>query len=507
MNYKNILSNKVISMRILTKYPSLILLLIITSCATNPVSGIPDFVTITEQQEISIGASYHKKILEENDIIQNKELNDYFQKLGESISKKSHRPELKWHFTLIDDPTFNAFATPGGYVYMYRGMLNYFNSEAEFAGVIGHEIGHITARHAVRGMSTAQVTGLLLSIIQANVPGGQLTGNAFNLVNVIINRGYGRKFELEADQLGEEYLEKSNYNPSAMTAFLKTLKNSDDLEKKIAKEEEREADIGYHGVFSTHPEHEKRINALGKLKNVDSKNKNNKEKFLKLLDGSVYGSSPEEGYVKNSIFYHPILAIKFNINDNWIFKNEPNQLILTKDKDIMMLNMDELLLDDLENGLTPEQYLKEGIKKTSFLTTNKLLSSEDFSFNNLSGHTYLYHSESIASSSYSRFTAIFDTSNSKTKPKVWIIRSNLSDLTNDEKSKDMIKTFSKMTEDEVENSKGLRIKVIRVREGMTYKKLAESSPLGKHSIGKLRLLNGHYPDGNLKIGDLIKIVQ
>jgi predicted Zn-dependent protease len=82
MNYKNILSNKVISMRILTKYPSLILLLIITSCATNPVSGIPDFVTITEQQEISIGASYHKKILEENDIIQNKELNDYFQKLG-----------------------------------------------------------------------------------------------------------------------------------------------------------------------------------------------------------------------------------------------------------------------------------------------------------------------------------------------------------------------------------------------------------------------------------------
>jgi hypothetical protein len=169
--------------------------------------------------------------------------------------------------------------------------------------------------------------------------------------------------------------------------------------------------------------------------------------------------------------------------------------------------MDELLLDDLENGLTPEQYLKEGIKKTSFLTTNKLLSSEDFSFNNLSGHTYLYHSESIASSSYSRFTAIFDTNNSKTKPKVWIIRSNLSDLTNDEQSKDMIKTFSKMTKDEVENSKGLRIKVIRVREGMTYKKLAESSPLGKYSVDKLRLLNGHYPDSNLKVGDLIKIVQ
>ena len=169
--------------------------------------------------------------------------------------------------------------------------------------------------------------------------------------------------------------------------------------------------------------------------------------------------------------------------------------------------MDELLLDDLENGLTPKQYLKEGIKKTSFLTTNKLLSSEDFSFNNLSGHTYLYHSESMVGSSYSRFTAIFDINDSKTKPKAWIIRSNLSDLTNDDASQDIIKTFSKMTESEIENSKGLRVKVIRVREGTTYEELAKSSPLGKYSIDKLRLLNGHYPDGNLKIGDLVKIVQ
>ena len=162
---------------------------------------------------------------------------------------------------------------------MYRGMLNYFNSEAEFAGVIGHEIGHITARHGVRGMSTAQISGLLLSIIQANVPGGQLTGNAFNLLNVAINRGYGRKYELEADQLGEDYLEKSDYDPVAMTAFLKTLKNSDELEKKILNKEEREANIGYHGVFSTHPDHEKRINALGKLKNRIQKIKIIKKNF------------------------------------------------------------------------------------------------------------------------------------------------------------------------------------------------------------------------------------
>ena len=478
-----------------------------SGCATNPVTGIPDFVTITEQQEISIGASYHNQILEESKIIDNKELNDYFQKLGESIAKESHRPNLKWHFTLIDDPTFNAFATPGGYVYMYRGMLNFFNSEAELAGVIGHEIAHITARHAVRGMSTAQVTGILLGILQSNVPGGQLTGNAFNLVNVIINRGYSRKFELEADQLGEEYLRRLNYDPSAMSAFLKTLQYSDELEIKIAKEEEREPNIGYHGIFSTHPDHEKRISALDKNDKQNNKMKVNKEKFLKLLDGSVYGSSPEEGYVKDSIFYHPILAIKFKIHDDWKLQNDPDKLVITKKDSNITLRADDLLADDLENGLTPQEYLEDGVNKSSFLSSNKLIKADNFSYNNLDGYSHLYSSQSFIEEKYKRFTVIFDTTNTNTKPKAWISVTNLKDLEDDNEVKLMLKSFSKMPQDEIEQSKGLRIKVIRFRDGMTYEKLANSSPLGKYAIDKLRLLNGHYPDKNPAIGELIKIVE
>jgi len=490
------------------KYCLIIILPIINlSCATNPVSGTPDFVTITEQQEISIGASYHSKILGENNIVKNKELNDYFQKLGNEIARNSHRPDLKWTFTLIDDPTFNAFATPGGYIYMYRGMLNFFNSEAEFAGVIGHEIGHVTARHAVRGMSTAQVTNLLLGIIQSNVPGGQLTSNAFNLMNIIVNRGYGRKFELEADKLGEEYLIRNNYDPSAMSAFLKILKDSDELEKRIAKKENREPHIGYHGIFSTHPDSEKRIKELKADRKGDKKFKNNKEKFLKLLDGSIYGSSPEEGYVKDSFFYHPILAIKFNIDKSWVFKNEPQRLLLTKKEDRIILNADELLADDLENGLTPKKYLENGVNKTNFLNTNKLIETKDFSYNNLKGHTHLYKNENIVSTSYKRFIVIFDTETGSIKPKAWIANIDLSDLSNDKQAKDMLTTFSKMSKTEVSNSKGLRIKVIRFREDMTYEKLAKSSPLGEFAIDKLRLLNGHYPNKNPKIGDLIKIVQ
>ena len=481
--------------------------LLLNSCATNPVTGSPDFVTITEQQEISIGASYHEKIMQEYKIIKNKELQDYFSKIGNKIARNSHRPNLKWTFTLIDSPTMNAFATPGGYVYMYRGMLNYFNSEAELAGVIGHEIGHITARHAVRGMSTAQVTNLLLGLLRANVPGSQITDNAFNLMNVVVNRGYSRKYELEADQLGSEYLQENNYNPDAMRSFLKILKDSDDLEKKIAKSENREPRIGYHGIFSTHPDSEKRIKTL-KDKALPAKaTRDNKERFLKMIDGSLYGSSPEEGYLKDSVFYHPILAIKFKIDNKWSLKNLPDKLIISKGDTQLIMRADELLTDDLENGLTPKQYLEDGISKTNFMNSNELIESKDFSYNGLSGYTQLYKNENIFSLNYKRFIIIFDTETKNIKPKAWISSINMKKIDDDQEATKMLESFTKMTDSEIVDSKGLRIKVIRYREGMSYELLAKSSPLGKFATDKLRLLNGHYPNDNPKIGDLIKIVQ
>ena len=482
-------------------------LLIFNSCATNPVTGSPDFVTITEQQEISIGASYHEKIVTENKVLEDKELNDYIQKLGNEIARKSHRPDLKWTFTIIDSPIFNAFATPGGYVYMYRGMLNYFNSEAELVGVLGHEIGHITARHAVRGMSTAQITNLLLGVIQANVPGSQLTSNAFNLLNIAINRGYGRGYELEADQLGAEYLLINNYDPTAMAGFLKIMQQSDELERVIAESENREPNVGYHGIFSTHPDSAKRIKALKENRQSNEELIINKEKFLKRIDGSNYGTSPEEGYVKDSVFYHPIFAIRFDIDKEWVFKNFPDRLELTKQSDKIVLRADDLLKDDLDNGLTPKEFMKKGIRQSGFLSNNKLLNEEVFSFNNLSGYTHLYKNQTPLETYYRRFIVIFDTDTKDIKPKVWVASITMKDLTNDNSAKSILTSFKKMTENEIANSKGLKIKVIRFREGMTYDSLARSSPLGKFAKEKLQLLNGHYPDGRPSIGDLIKVVQ
>ena len=171
------------------------------------------------------------------------------------------------------------------------------------------------------------------------------------------------------------------------------------------------------------------------------------------------------------------------------------------------MRADDLLKDDLDNGLTPEEYMKKGIRQSGFLSNNEIINQENFSFNNLQGYTQLYKNETPLETYYKRFIVIFDTDTKDIKPKVWITTITMKDLTNDSSAKSILASFKKMTENEIANSKGLKIKVIRFRDGMSYETLAKSSPLGKFAKEKLQLLNGHYPDGKPNIGDLIKVVQ
>jgi predicted Zn-dependent protease len=483
----------------------LLILTFIASCAKNPVSGMPDFVTITEQQEVEMGRAYHKEILKNSKILDNKELTKYYVELGEKIARSSHRPDLNWKFTIIDDPTFNAFATPGGYVYFYRGLLAHFNSEAELAGVLSHEIAHITARHAVRGMSTAQVTNLLIGLAASSVPGGSISNSGFNLLNQIVNKGYSRKYESEADNIAKEYLGRNGYNQNAMANFLKTMKSADDLENEIAKKEGRPISAGYHSIFSTHPSTENRIEAMNQTESMAGKK--NKDAFLKMIDGLPYGTSDDEGYMRYNTFYHPFFAIKFSIPKGWELKNLPDKLIITNKESEIVLISDNLLRDDIENGFSPKDYLDQNIDKTSFLSTNELIEQKPLNKNKMSGYTYLYKTSSMVGITYTRYSVFFDIHQEDKKPKAWIFVKKFKEINDDNTSKVIETSFQKMTEEEVSKSQGLRIKVVRFREGMSYKELADNSPLGRYAEGRLRLLNGHYPEGTPEVGTLIKIVE
>ena len=170
--------------------PAVATALLLAACATNPVTGKSDFVLMSEEQEISLGRRYSSEIVKQMPVYEDPQLADLVQRVGEQLASHSHRPDLYYRFTVLDSTTVNAFALPGGYIYITRGMLAYLNSEAELAAVLGHEIGHVTARHSVRQQSTSTMTDLLGAVISVST-GIQGIDSLTNMAGTAIVRGYG----------------------------------------------------------------------------------------------------------------------------------------------------------------------------------------------------------------------------------------------------------------------------------------------------------------------------
>lgn len=225
-----------------------------TSCSVNPVSGKEEFVLMSNQQEVSLGAGLHKQVLKQYPPYNNPALQAYVNQISQRLAAKSHRNDIKYSFTVVDDPSINAFALPGGYIYITRGLMAYLNSEAELAGVMAHEIGHVTARHSARQHTRETLTSVLASVVTNKYGNAQ----AVNSVATASVRGFGRKHELQADQLGAEYLARAGYDPKNMIRVIEVLKSQEEYSKFLAKSEGKQPP-SYHGVFATHPSNDKRL--------------------------------------------------------------------------------------------------------------------------------------------------------------------------------------------------------------------------------------------------------
>jgi len=192
------------------------------SCAVNPVTGKREFMLLTESDEISLGKQTDEQVINTYGLYGNQQLQNYINTIGKKIAKLSHRPNLNWQFKLLDSPVINAFAVPGGFVYLTRGILAYLNNEAELAGVVGHEIGHVTARHTAKAYSKSVVAQLGLQL------GGMLS-ETFRKYSGIAQFGVGMLFlsfsrdnERQADALGVEYSTKAGYEADCPPGFQPT---------------------------------------------------------------------------------------------------------------------------------------------------------------------------------------------------------------------------------------------------------------------------------------------
>jgi len=298
----------------------LIVLTSLTSCAVNPVTGKKELNLISESQEIALGQQTDVEIRQQYGVYADPEVNAYVQGVGQSLVPHTHRPKLAYQFAVLDTPVVNAFAVPGGYIYVTRGILALMGSEAELAVVLGHELGHVNARHSVHRMSEMLLVQVGLAVGSAlSETFAQVAGLAGVGVQLLFLK-YSRDDERQADALGVEYSRKGVYNPGEMISFFGSLEKLGDLSGGHA----------LPGFLSTHPLTSERIEKVKQMLTAGDQALEVKEKpYLRRVDGLVYGDDPRQGFVEGGRFYHPEMAFTFAIPNGWKVVNTPTQVMLS----------------------------------------------------------------------------------------------------------------------------------------------------------------------------------
>jgi predicted Zn-dependent protease len=468
-------------------------------CATNPVTGGKDVVTISEEKEIEIGRKAHPQIMQQYGRYEDEALQQYVNSVGQRIAIQSHRPKLQYSFTVLDSDEVNAFALPGGYVYITRGIMAYLNSEAELAAVLGHEIGHVTARHAVRQQAGATAAGIGATLVGILTGSGDLA-NVANMAGSALISGYGRDMELEADQLGAQYLNGVGFKSEAMIDVVRLLKNQEMLEVQMARQENRKPRV-YHGVFSTHPDNDTRlqevIRAAGKVQNTGDR-PDNRDAFLARINGLPMGNSRAQGIVRGSRFYHADMGVTVAFPTGWVVDNQRAKVVAYPEgKEAYM----ELTAQAPPQGVAPKEFLGrllQGVPTTS---------GEPIKANGLEGYTALIRSTKLpwGNQGPARIAVVYF--NNLAYVFMGASRQAAGSSSLDPVFMSTVKTFRRLRDNEFPQAEPDRIRVVRATERTTMEQLAKSSPIKKYPLERLRLLNDLYPNKQPVAGQKLKVVE
>lgn len=348
---------------------------VLAGCGTqvvNPVTGQAERSVMDERTELAEGKKAHGEILKEYGVYPDPKLQAYVNGIGQKLAAQSHRAGLTWTFTVLDSPEVNAFALPGGYVYITRGILAYMESEADMAGVIGHEIGHVTARHGAQratrqqnaglGVLAATVLGAVLES-QVGLSGGtEMFGQMAQGVAAGYVAHYSREQELQADSLGAEYLARSQYDPRNMIDVIRVLK----LQETYAADEARAAGRSApqrDNWLSSHPSNDQRLQAIGEnaARYQGHYADDGSRRFLQAIEGLRFGENPDQGLTRGQQFYHPPLGFAMTAPAGWRVQNAADALTFVGPQGDAALRV---LLVPPKAGRTHEDILRTAFKAT-----------------------------------------------------------------------------------------------------------------------------------------------
>lgn len=478
--------------------------LAVTGCATttNPVTGRQDRGVMSEQDEVSSGKQLHQQVLQEYQPYKNAALQSYVNGVGQKLAAQSQRPALPWTFTVVDSPEINAFALQGGYIYVTRGLMAYLGSEAELAGVLGHEIGHVAARHGARAdrdqkiAAGAQLLGVLAGAYMggeqgANI-GGQLLGGGAQ-TGFLLPRS--REHELQADRLGAEYLQRVNFDPDVMIGVIGVLRSHEIFARDEARAAGRNID-STPTWLRTHPANDQRLDEMRKeagrytRKYADS----GRARYLRAINGMTFGDSREQGVTRGQHFYHEPLGFTLRAPDQWSIQNSASDLTILADS--MQAAVAVKLSPDsrgdhdaaIRSILQPDQGRAEkttinGLRATNF-TGSKQGRPIDATVFTLGGNEFVFQKmqKAEAKGGYSRSLG------------------------------DVVNSFRALTSADAANAKPNTIRTVTLPRAAQpladmAREISRIAPQMRNPEGQFRLLNQIYPQGNLAPGQMVKTIQ
>jgi predicted Zn-dependent protease len=467
----------------------LMILAFLTGCAVDPVTGRTGLMLMSEEQEIQLGTKTDREIVKEYGIYDNREMTQYLAEIGKRLGALSHRPHLAYDFKILDTPAVNAFAVPGGYVYMTRGILAYLNSEAELACVLGHELGHITARHSAEQYSRAQLAQIGLTAGMILSPTLARLGDVAQIGVQMLFLSFSRENEREADDLAVEYASRAGYEASRMASFFETLERMNPRTDKN----------GLPDWFSTHPNPEDRLGAVRRRaaewrRNLGGRDyKVGAENYLNKVNGLIYGEDPREGYVEKGVFYHPDLRFQFQIPDGWQLLNTREAIRLTSRK------KDAAILIGLSSSRNPGDAAAAFVRQTNArviavdedridglpaLAVTSRINTEKGTLGVLS--YYIQKDGNIfefigfcAAGNFRNYGYVFE---------------------------DTMRGFRRLTDPARLDSRPARIKVVSAPSSGALRQALASLGVSKEQIEATALLNGMFPEDPVRAGALIKIV-
>jgi predicted Zn-dependent protease len=418
----------------------------------------------------------------------------YVQKIGERLVAYSPEPNGKFYFTVVDMPDVNAFATPEGYIFVYRGLLAYLESEDQLAAVIGHEIGHVVAHHS-RKMSAMSNAGKVVGFVGAVITGvGQVNDVTTEATDTAV-MGYGRDMELQADQLGGEFIAKAGYNPFAMIEVIQVLKDQELFATEVGGQQK-----SYHGVFASHPQNDKRLHDA-----IEENEKYLPEEmvepvgdFWEMMNGLVYGNQAGSGIVKDQTYYHEGLRVVVTFPNGWDVSSSSSKVTGVSPAGNIAGNIVLQRQAAPKTKQTPKDYVLDTLKRDDIVSGEDVkvgdydgyIAKVDLGKGNLKanmiavvfkdGGVYLFKGEAGEGGDAAQFEADFRAT---------------------------VQSFRPMQPGDLKVANNQRIKVIEAKPGDTYASLAAKSSLKSNPVETLRLLNGDHPLGEPRAGNPIKIVQ